>query len=530
MVCLLLISAAYRAVLNHCALLQELQVTPDQVEGKLRCLRPTASPGPDAVHPRVLSELAAPLCRPLTELFNHSLTTGRVPEEWKLGQVVPIYKKGSRSDPSNYRPVSLTSVTSKVLESLVRDALLEHFAMTGLLTDCQHGFRPGRSCATQLLCTLEDWTRLMEEGEPVDVAYLDFRRAFDSVPHLRLLQKLHDMGIRGRLLEWLRSFLTDRKQRVILNGSASDWTPVGSGIPQGTVLGPVLFIAFVNDLPDCIESACKLFADDTKVYVGAGTELGRGKLQKDLDALATWSRKWRLPFNPAKCTVLHLGRQNVRMEYSIEGATLKKTEVEKDLGVQVDQPLKFREQAAAAAGKANRTLSLIKHSFAHIDARTLPLLYKTMVWPHLEYCNHIWGPFNAADMKRVERVQRRATCLVPELRKLPYEERLKQLNLPSLRYHHRRGDMILMFNIMHGRSGLDKDSLFSPTPSTRTRGHRLKVAKKPAVSRVRRNHFAALVVADWNSLPEDVVCAPSLNAFKNRLDKHWREHVYTAPQ
>ena len=131
----------------------------------------------------------------------------------------------------------------------------------------------------------------MEEGEPVDVAYLDFRRAFDSVPHLRLLQKLHDMGVRGLLPEWLRSFLTGRKQRVVVNGSVSDWTPVGSGIPQGTVLGPVLFIVFVNDLPDCIESGCKLFADDTKVYVGAGTSPGRGKLQQDLDALATWSRR-----------------------------------------------------------------------------------------------------------------------------------------------------------------------------------------------------------------------------------------------
>ena len=151
----------------------------------------------------------------------------------------------------------------------------------------------------------------MEEGEPVDVAYLDFRRAFDSVPHLRLLQKLHDMGVRGRLLEWLRSFLTERKQRVTVNGSFSDWVAVGSGIPQGTVLGPVLFIAFVNDLPGCVESACKLFADDTKVYVGAGTEIGRRKLQQDLDAMATWSRKWKLPFNPSKCTVLHLGSQNV---------------------------------------------------------------------------------------------------------------------------------------------------------------------------------------------------------------------------
>ena len=510
-------------------LLEELQVTPDQVQAKLRDLRPASSPGPDTIHPRVLRELAAPLCRPLADLFNHSLEEGRVPEEWKMGQVVPIYKKGPRSDPSNYRPVSLTSVTAKVLEALVRDALFEHLALTEQLTDCQHGFRPGRSCATQLLSALEEWTRNMEEGEPVDVAYLDFRRAFDSVPHLRLLQKLHDMGVRGILLEWFRSFLTERRQRVVVNGSVSDWTAVGSGIPQGTVLGPVLFIVFVNDLPDCIESACKLFADDTKVYVGAGNAHYREKLQQDLDALVTWSQRWKLPFNPAKCTVLHLGSRNVEAHYSIEGAPLRKVEVEKDLGVQVDHLLKFREQAATAVGKANRTLGLIKHSFAHIDSKTLPLLYKTMVRPHLEYCNQIWGPFNVADMKLVERVQRRATRLVPELRQLPYEERLKKLHLPTLQYRRRRGDMVMMYNIMHGHSGLDKDDLFSPAPSTRTRGHRLKVAKKPAISRVRRNHFASRVVSDWNALPEDIVCSPSVNALKNRLDKHWKEYAFIAP-
>ena len=143
-------------------LLEELRVTQAQVQDKLRGLRPTASPGPDTVHPKVLRELAAPLCRPLVDLFNHSLADGRVPEEWKLGQVVPIHKKGPRSDPSNYRPVSLTSVTSKVLESLVRDALFEHMTMTGQLRECQHGFRPRRSCATQLLCALDEWTRRME--------------------------------------------------------------------------------------------------------------------------------------------------------------------------------------------------------------------------------------------------------------------------------------------------------------------------------------------------------------------------------
>ena len=177
-----------------------------------------------------------------------------------------------------------------------------------------------------------------------------------------------------------------------------------------------------------------------------------------------------------------------------------------------------------------------------------------MVRPHLEYCNQIWGPFNVADTKLVERVQRRATRLVPELRRLPYdlpdciesgcklfaddtkvyvgaevEERLKKLHLPNLQYRRRRGHLVTMFNIMHGRSGLDKDDLFSPAPSTRTRGHRLKVAKKPAISRVRRNHFATRVVSNWNALPEDIVCSPSVNALKNRLDKHWKEYAFIAP-
>ena len=203
--------------------------------------------------------------------------------------------------------------------------------------------------------------------------------------------------------------------------------------------------------------------------------------------------------------------------------------MERDLGVEMDHLLKFREQAATAVGRANRILGLIKHSFAHIDSKTLPLLFKTMVRPHLEYCNQIWGPFNVADTKLVERVQRRATRLVPELRRLPYEERLKKLHLPTLQYRRRRGDLVTMFNIMHGRSGLDKDDLFSPAPSTRTRGHRLKVAKKPAISRVRRNHFATRVVSNWNALPEDIVCSPSVNALKNRLDKHWKEYAFIAP-
>ena len=195
----------------------------------------------------------------------------------------------------------------------------------------------------------------------------------------------------------------------------------------------------------------------------------------------------------------------------------------------MDRALKFREQAATAVSRANRILGLIRHSFAHIDTETLPLLFKTLVRPHLEYGNHIWGPFNAADSKLVEQVQRRASRLVPELQQYPYEERLRRLKLPSLQYRRHRGDMIMMYNVMHGRTGLDRDNFFSPPPCTRTRGHCLKVAKKPALSRVRRNHFSSRVVSDWNGLPEDVVCAPSVDSFKNRLDKHWAERAFSAP-
>ena len=290
-----------------------------------------------------------------------------------------------------------------------------------------------------------------------------------------------------------------------------------------------MFLLFVNDMPSCVKSGLKLFADDAKLYTGAGTALGRDQLQSDLDALAAWSRKWMLPFNTAKCTILHLGSRNERATYTIHDVALRQSEVEKDLGVHMDSLLKFRKQAAGATSKGNRILGLIRHSFSHIDAKTLPLLYKTLVRPHLEYGNQVWGPFNMADKRLVERVQRRATKLVPTIRHLSYEERLRALKLPSLQYRRRRGDMITMYNIMHERVNLDKEELFAAPPTARTRGHPLKVAKLQAFTRVRCNHFSVRVVNDWNSLPEAVVCSPSLDSFKNNLDKHWLGYAYVAP-
>ena len=326
-----------------CPPVDDIDLSTESVARKLSSLKPSSAPGPDSIHPRVLRDSASTLATPLHILFRKSIDSGTLPLDWKTGNVVPIYKKGDRQSPSNYRPVSLTSVPSKVLETFVRDCLISHMSELGLFHTAQHGFMPKRSCSTQLLEVMEDWSSAFEDGQPLDVTYLDFAKAFDSVPHKRLLSKLKAYGVRGKLLRWVESFLTGRLQRVLIQGDKSDWCPVTSGIPQGSVLGPTLFIIYINDLPTCVTNRIGMFADDTKVYCRVPPAVSISPLQQDLDALVQWSEKWLLHFNASKCKVMHIGSRNPCLNYNLCGVIIDEVLAEKDLGVVMNCQLNFHE-------------------------------------------------------------------------------------------------------------------------------------------------------------------------------------------
>ena len=495
----------------------DIEITEELVKKKLDLIKVDKSTGVDEIHPRMLFELRDVLVKPLTTLFNASLATSLVPLDWKSATVVPLFKKGKRSDPQNYRPVSLTSITCKVLESILKEQMVEHLAKLRLIKDTQHGFTKGRSCLTNLLDFLEDATKWVDEGIPVDVIYLDFAKAFDKVPHTRLIKKLEAHGISGKVSLWISNWLSNRKQRVSLNSNLSGWSDVLSGVPQGSVLGPLLFLIFINDIDD--ELSCKIikFADDTKICRNIINNNDAISLNQDLKKLAEWADKWQMQFNVDKCVVMHLGRNNSRHEYTLGETVLRTTDLEKDLGVMISSNCKVSEQCSKAVKKANSMLWLLNRKIKFKSKDNITRLYKALIRPHLEYCIQAWNPYEKKDVDLLEGVQRRALRMIYGYRDISYEERLKRTGLTTLVKRRERGDLIEVFKIVKEFDKVNCDRFFKQN-NIGLRGHRYKLEKNRSRLDVRKHFFSQRVVNSWNKLPATVVEAESLNAFKNRLD------------
>lgn len=508
--------------------LSDIMITEEIIDKLINQLKSSKSQGPDNIHPKFLKETHLAIKQPLKIIFQQSLKEGKLPDMWKVANVTPIYKKGNKRCAENYRPISLTSVTGKILEKIIRNAIVEHMTSNDLFSEAQHGFVAGRSCVTQLLEFLEEITESIDNGEDVDVIYLDFCKAFDKVPHKRLLKKLCSYGIVGKVFNWIKDFLSNRKQRVMINGSGSEWQKITSGIPQGSVLGPILFLIFINDLPDVINVCIKLFADDGKIYSSVNTEGKKRNLQENITKAENWANTWKMFFNKEKCHHLHIGKRNTVSTYTMNGdsgpVNIEKVNQEKDLGVIVDKNLKFRDHIMSKVNIANRNVGIIFRTFTYLDSEMFLNLYKALVRPHLEYASQIWTPLYKKDKITIENVQRRATRLVRSISHLSYENRLRELGLPTLEYRRERADMVQVYKIFNGIDKIEPDKLFTLASHRTTRGHSFKLFKPRARLNTRRQSFSNRIVDTWNSLPDTVVRAPSLNSFKSRLNLHWKHH------
>ena len=504
-----------------------VDVSEKRVRDEIINLNLNKSCGPDEVHPRLLFELVDFLSKPLAFLLQQTLQKGEIPNDWKKANVSPIYKKGARNKAENYRPISLTSIICKIMEKFIKEAVMHHLIDQELLSTKQFGFILGRSTILQLLKYLDTTVDKIASGEVVDTIY--FAKAFDTVPHRRLLYKLEAYGIKGNLQRWISAFLRDRSQVVLVNGIASKSVPVLSGIPQGSVLGPLLFVIYINDLPENVNSDVYLFADDTKILRQVSSADDAINLQNDLDSLMRWSDDWLLKFNADKCHVLTLGKfENIKHthRYEVYGEEIDHVFEETDLGVTIDFELTFEQHMSKKINKANATMGLIRRSFSFLDRTLFTKLYTTFVRPHLEYGQAVWSPYLSKHVKKIEKVQEHATKLVDGLNAVEYTDRLKTLNLPTLAYRRARGDMIEVYKHFHAYDKGVLSNSFKPRDRL-SRQHAFQLIpnySKDGIRGVQRNSFYHRAIDTWNNLPNNVVDAKNISAFKQALDNHWNDN------
>ena len=316
-----------------------------------------------------------------------------------------MFKKGDRSTPSNYRPISLTAVCCKVMEHILHSQVMQHLDLHNILSDQQHGFRKKkkkkRSCESQLILTIQDLASSLDDGEQIDAVQLDFNKAFDKVPHQRLLLKLQHYGLRGQLLSWIESFLTGRSQKVLVEGKSSSSVPVVSGVAQGSVLGPMLLLLYINDLPEKVLSTTRLFADDSLLYRRIKTEKNRRILQEDLLRLEARERDWQMSFNPIKCEIIRIsnGRKLITGSYTIHGHQLAQVKSWKYLDVTLIENLSWNAHVDQVTKKANNSLAFLRRNPSSCPSHIKAKSYQTMVRPVVEYASSAWYPHTDRNTK-----------------------------------------------------------------------------------------------------------------------------------
>ena len=504
----------------------DITITTPGIFKMLKRLKPHKAAGPDNITARIMKELAQSIAPILQMIFQRSYNTGQIPMEWKEANVVPAYKKGPKTDPANYRPISLTCITCKLMEHIIASNIMKHARQNNIIYDLQHGFLDKRSCETQLLEFQCDILANLEGNHQTDVLIMDFSKAFDKVSHKHLIGKLEYYGMRGRTNRWIEAFLTDRQQCVVLEGESSDKVPVTSGVPQGSVLGPCLFLYYINNMATNIKSTVRLFADDTIAYLTIKGLQDAEQLQEDLNMLGEWEQKWLMEFHPQKCEVLSISKsRNVTYHpYKLHGHELKHTSQAKYLGITMTSDFRWNTHIHNITAKASRNLGFLKRNLQSSSSSIKERAYKALVRPLLEYAPTIWDPSTASNEKKIEMVQRRAARYVTNNynKTSSVTEMLQSLKWPTLKARRMVMRLCMLYKATNNKVEL---------PSHRTK---LRLLNRPSSRHCNgkayeipltakgyiRDSFYPRTIRDWNILPEDIVNADNYNIFKNRLTKH----------
>ena len=515
--------------------LSDILITQEMVSKAIDNMDWNSSPGVDNIHPRLLKSLVSELCEPLTIIFNNSLQTGLLPALWTESIIIPIFKKSSRFNPLNYRPVSLTSVVCKIMERVLAEYLWEYILANDLISAEQFGFRKQHSTIDQLILTYEAITRMHDAGEIVDLVFFDYAKAFDRVSHEVLLTKLSHLGISGKILRWIEMFLTGRLMRVRAANAMSDHAPVESGVPQGSVLGPVLFLLYINHVVSGLRCSYKIFADDIKIYLGYtvdNTAEGSASLQLDIDHLVNTSASWNLQINSDKCAVMRFSSRSLHppagsiSPYRVNSESLKFVDDHPDLGINIGTSLKFHAHIRTRANIAGALTTNLLSSTLCRDADFLMGIYTSHIRPQMEYGSSLWNMGFVGDHRLLERVQRRWTKAVFSVSHLSYHDRLVSLNLYSMYGRLLRADLILVWKIFNNKCAIKPSDLFEPCSTQSTRGHSLKLQVKRTRLDVRKRFFSNRIVPTWNALSAEAVEASNITKFKALIHRDLGDELF----
>jgi len=486
-----------------------------------------------------LLRIAAPYIAPqLSHIFNLSMKQSTLPKSWKTARVIPIYKgKGENDSCINYRPISTLPFVAKIIESCVHEQLIDYLDKNKILCCEQSAYLKHHSTNTSLHKVVDDWLCNINNGMVNGVAFFDLSKCFDTINHKRLLNKLKLYGIREQTLKWFENYLRDRSQAVFTNGTLSDFLNILMGVPQGSNLGPLLFLLFVNDFAKCLDcTTCNLFADDTAIYCGDNSISNVNQtLQIDVENAIKWFKDNLLTVNIDKSCAILIGTnqrlQKQNLSISVENMSLSNVDSIKYLGVTIDQNLSWNTHISAICKKVSPKIEMLRKLKCKLPRDQICIIYESIIQPHFDYCISVWGHTSKNNITLLQRLQNRAARVITGVYDWNYSasKLVKSLGWMTIEERVKYFTLLLAYKSINGKAPsylCDKFKLYESSYCTRaTDGFKL-TEPKPNLDIFKRS-FIYSSTKLWNNLPQDLKESPSINSFKYNCKKYVKQRVNT---